>query len=58
MGRISLHMNVTQGGANLHPGVDLYFCTPMQKLHMNTALVIVERILVGHRRYMGTGNGC
>ena len=41
MNTIYWRMNATQGGANLHPGVNLLpvqFCTRVQIVHMNTAL--------------------
>ena len=44
MNTIYWHMNATQGGANLHPGVNLppprvQICARVQIVHMNTALV-------------------
>ena len=36
MDTIYWHMNGTQGGANLHPGVNL-ICTRVQIAHMKTA---------------------
>ena len=41
MGTIYWHMNATQGGENLHPGVNLHreqICTRVQIAHMKTAI--------------------
>ena len=46
MDTIYWRMNATQGGANLHLGVNLHreqICNRVQIEHMNTALVLISR---------------
>ena len=42
MNTIHWHMNVTQGGANLRPGVNLL--PGMQIVHMNTAIARIKNM--------------